>query len=316
MRNSEQRGWSGADFAVRVVILALTAVLLLALQQTGRLGNVESLVTLVTAPGQSGLATLTGRISESLATVQDFRDLQQRVAELERINQSLIVETLRLTEVERENQRLRELLSFAETRPGFELRGGQIIARVIGQDSNNFLNFVMIDLGARHGIEVGMPVVNDQGLVGRIGSMTDTTAKVLLITDTSSTVNGILQASRLTGVVNGVPGSDPVMGFIPQGTEVGIGEVVLTSGMGGNFPKGIPIGQVVAVRQRDFEVFQEAVVRTTVDFGRLEFVMVITNFDPFEFVESLDSLPAPEAPADGPAPQDSSETPVPAESTP
>jgi rod shape-determining protein MreC len=289
----DQRGWSGANLALKITILALTAVLLLALQQTGRLGTVEGLVTLVTAPGQSGLSSLTDRLSKSLTNLRNYRNLQQRVTELELITQSLIVENLRLKEVERENQRLREMLAFAETRPSFELRGGQIIARVIGQNATNFLNVAMIDLGSRHGIRVGMPVVNEQGLVGRIYTVTATTSKVLLITDPSSTVNTILQASRLTGIVNGVPGSDPVMGFIPQGTEVGVGEVVLTSGMGGSFPKGIPIGQVVDVRQRDVNVFQEAVVRPTANFGRLEFVMVITNYDPFEFVPSLDTLPEP-----------------------
>ena len=126
-----------------------------------------------------------------------------------------------------------------------------------------------------------MPVVNEQGWVGRINSVTDTTSQVLLITDPSSTVNAILQASRLTGIINGSLGSHPVMGFIPQGTEVGAGEIALTSGLGSNFPKGISIGQVVEVRQRDINVVQEAVVRPAVDFGRLEFVMVITNFDPY-----------------------------------
>ena len=292
MRNSEQRGWGGVNFGLKLVILALTAVLLLALQQTGRLGTVEGLVTMVTAPGQSGLATLTNRLSRSLTNLRNYRSLQRRVTELERITQSLSVENLRLQEVERENQRLRELLAFAETRPSFEMQGGQIIARVIGENSTNFLSYAMIDLGSRHGIRVGMPVVNEQGLVGRINYVTPTTSKVLLITDSSSTVNAILQASRLTGVINGTPGSHPVIGFIPQGTEIGVGEVVLTSGMGGSFPKGIPIGQVVEVRQRDVNVFQEAVVRPTVNFGRLENVMVITNFDPSEFVPLLDTLPA------------------------
>ena len=247
MHNSEQRGWSGINFAVKLTILALTAVLLLALQQTGRLGTIEGLVTLVTAPGQSGLATMTNRLSRSITTLRNYRNLQQRATELEQITQSLIVENLRLKEVERENQRLRELLAFSET-----------------------------------------------------SSVTNKTAKVLLMTDTSSTINAILQASRLTGTINGAPGSHPVMGFIPQGTEIGVGEVVLTSGMGGNFPKGIPIGQVVEVRQKDVNVFQEAVVRPTVNFGRLEFVMVSTNFDPIESVPQLDTLPTPSAPAENP----------------
>ena len=151
----DQRGWSGANFALKLTILALTAVLLLALQQTGRLGTVEGLVTLVTAPGQSGLSSLTNRLSQSLSNLRNYRNLQQRVTELESITQSLIVENLRLKEVERENQRLRELLAFAETKPSFEFRGGQIIARVIGQNSTNFLNFAMIDLGSGMASESG-----------------------------------------------------------------------------------------------------------------------------------------------------------------
>lgn len=291
MRNSDQRGWGSVNFGHKLIILTLTAILLLALQQTGRLGTVEGLVTMVTAPGQSGLSTLTNRLTTSLTNLRNYRSLQRRLTELERIVESLSVENLRLQEVERENQRLRELLEFAETRPSFELQGGQIIARVIGQNATNFLNVVMIDLGSRHGIRVGMPVVNEQGLVGRISEVTETTSKVLLITDSSSTVNAILQSSRLTGVISGTPGSHPVIGFLPQGTEIGVGEVVLTSGMGGNFPKGIHIGQVVEVRQRDVNVFQEAVVRPTVNFGQLEEVMVVTNFDPSEFVPLLDTLP-------------------------
>lgn len=289
MRENPRRFGNPADLGIRLIILVLTAVLLMALQRTGRLGTVEGAVALVTAPGQQGLSSLTDRAAQTIDTLRNFQNLQERTAELESINRSLLAENLRLQEIERENQRLRELLSFAETRPGIELRGGQIIARVIGRDSNNFLNFVMVDLGSRQGIEVGMPVMNNQGLVGRVSEVTNTSSKVLLITDPLSTVNAILQSSRLTGVVNGIAGADPVMGFIPQGTLVGVGEVVLSSGMGGNFPKGIPIGQVTQVRQRDFEVFQEAVVRPIVDFGRLEFVLIVTNFDPLEFVPSMDS---------------------------
>lgn len=293
MRDSQRRFGSPADLGIRLIILVLSAGLLMALQQTGRLQGIEGVAARLMSPGQITLAGVADRVTGTIGAIRGFRDLQARNAELESINRSLLAETLRLQEVERENQRLRELLAFAETRPGVQLRGGQIIARVIGSDSNNFLNFIMVDLGSRHGIEVGMPVVNDQGLVGRISAVTDTTSKVLLITDPQSTVNAILQNSRLTGVVTGRAGGDPIMGFIPQGDPVGVGEVVLTSGMGGHFPKGIPIGQVTEVRQRDVEVFQEAVVRPIVDFGRLEFVLVVTSFDPLEFVPVLDEQPAP-----------------------
>lgn len=288
MRDNPRRFGAPADLGIRLIILVLVAVLLMALQLTGRLGAIEGAVALLMSPGQQGLSSITDRTMQTVSSLSNFRNLQERTAELENINRSLLAENLRLQEIERENQRLRELLSFSETRPGIELRGGQIIARVIGRDSNNFLNFLMVDLGSRHGIEVGMPVMNNEGLVGRISEVTSSSSKVLLITDPLSAVNAILQSSRLTGVVNGSVGGDPVMGFIPQGTLVGVGEVVLSSGLGGNFPKGIPIGQVVNVRQRDFEVFQEALVRPIVDFGRLEFVLIVTSFDPMEFVPALD----------------------------
>jgi rod shape-determining protein MreC len=287
MRDSERRVWSLSDIGIRLVILALAAVLLMALQQTGHLKVVQGMVAQLTSPAQLSMSGVAEGVSGALYGVRELGNLQQRAAELERINGSLLVENLRLREVERENERLRNLLAFAETRPALELRGGQIIARVIGHDGNNFLNYIMIDLGSRHGIGVGMPVVTDQGLVGRVSEVTDITAKVLLIIDPSSTVNAILQSSRLTGVVNGRPGADPVMDFIQQGSEIGIGEIVLTSGLGGNFPKGIPIGQVTEIRQRDFEIRQQALVQPTVDFGRLELVMVVTNFDPLEIVPEL-----------------------------
>lgn len=291
MRDNQRRFGAPADLGIRLIILVLVAVLLMALQQTGRLGTIEGAVALVMSPGQQGLSSITDRIVQTVSALGSFQVLQERTAELESINRSLLAENLRLQEIERENQRLRELLSFGETRPGIELRGGQIIARVIGRDSNNFLNFVMVDLGSRHGIEVGMPVLNNEGLVGRVSEVTNTSSKILLISDPLSTVNAILQSSRLTGVVNGVVGDNPVMGFIPQGSLVGVGEVVLSSGLGGNFPKGIPIGQVIEVRQRDFEVFQEAVVRPIADFDRLEFVLIVTNFNPLEFVPGLDAVP-------------------------
>jgi rod shape-determining protein MreC len=290
MRNSDRRHWSTADLLVRLVILVLAAFLLMALQLTGRLEALQGAVALITTPGQISVTNFTDRIVEGSNAVREFGRLQQRSAELERINESLLVENLRLQEVERENQRLRDLLAFAETRPSIEFRGGQILARPIGYGSNNFLNFVMLDLGRRHGIAVGMPVVNDQGLIGRISEVNESTSRVLLISDPSSTVNAILQSSRLTGVITGRPGSEPVMGFIPQGSEVAVGEIVITSGMGGNFPKGILIGQVIEVRQRDFDVFQEAVIRPTVDFGRLEVVMVITNFDPLEAIPEFEAM--------------------------
>ncbi|HXF60533.1 MAG TPA: rod shape-determining protein MreC [Caldilineaceae bacterium] len=287
MRDTERRPWSLGDIGIRLLILVLASLVLMALQTTGRLEPVQSAVTQLTSPAQLGATGLAESITGAISFILELRNLRQRNAELEQVTNSLLVENFELREVQRENQALREMLRFAQTRPGLELRGAQIVARVIGQESNNFLEYITLDLGQSHGIKVGMPVVTDQGLVGRISHVTDSTSKVLLITDANSAVNAIMQSSRLNGVVRGNPGGNLIMDYIPQGAIFSIGEVVLTSGLGGRFPKGIPIGQVVEIHQRDIDVFQQAVVRPTVDFSRLELVMVVTNFDPNEDVPEL-----------------------------
>lgn len=287
MRDTERRPWSFGEIGFRIVILSLAAMLLMALQATGQLRPIQSAITQLTSPAQVGATGATESLTDAVDFVFELRNLRQRNAELEQVNAGLLVENFALREVQRENELMREMLRFAQTRPGLEVRGAQIVARVIGQESNNFLEFIMLDLGTEHGVEVGMPVVTDQGLVGRVDDVTATTSKVLLITDASSAVNAILQSSRLNGVVRGAPGGALIMDYILQGEDFSVGEVVLTSGLGGRFPKGIPIGQVIEIRQRDIDVFQQAVVQPTVDFPRLELVMVVTNFDPLEDVPEL-----------------------------
>lgn len=301
MRDTQQRSWSFGAIGFRLMLLGLASLVLMALQASGHLRPVQSAITQLTSPAQLSASGATESVADAVDFFFELRNLRQRNAELAQVNASLLVENFALREVQRENELMRSMLRFAQTRPGLDIRGAQIVARVIGQESNNFLEYIMLDLGGTHGIAVGMPVVTDQGLVGRISEVTDTTSKVLLITDASSGVNAILQSSRLNGVIRGNPGGDLVMDYIPQGEVFSVGEVVLTSGLGGRFPKGIPIGQVVEIRQRDIDVFQQAVVRPTVDFPRLELVMVVTNFDP---LEELPELLAPAEGADGQAPED------------
>lgn len=287
MRNFERRSWSWADFGIRLIILILAALLLLALQMTGQLRPAQSVVTQVTTPAQVGATSITSALADMVSFVLEMGNLRQRNAELTSINSALQAEIFRLSEVERENNELRRYFQFAQERPGLQLRGAQIVGQVIGQDSTNFLEFLLLDLGTLHGIEVGMPVVTDQGLVGRISQVNNATSKVLLITDVNSAVNSLLLQSREPGIIRGTSGGDLIMDFIPQGPRIAEGEVVLTSGLGGRFPKGIPIGQVIEVRQRDIDVVQQAVVRSQVNFNQLELVAVVTNFDPNEEIPAM-----------------------------
>jgi rod shape-determining protein MreC len=175
---------------------------------------------------------------------------------------------------------MRELLRFQQLNPTYDFRGGQVIARVISRGPTNYLTSLAIDLGSDHGIIPGMPVVTEQGLVGRIYKVGPTSSIVLPITDPSSGVQALVRRNRAVGVVNGRAGTLPVMDFIPQDSDVSLGDEVITSGLGGNFPKNLVIGQIVEVNKHDFDMFQQAVIRPTVNFDQLEFVLVITNFKP------------------------------------
>jgi rod shape-determining protein MreC len=294
IRNTERRPRTLGDIGVRFVIFTLAALLLMALQLTGQLQSLRSAISFFMAPAQLGTTGAARSVTDTLEFLLELGTLRQRVNELEEINASLLAENFSLREVERENGEMRSLFQFAQTRPGLELRGAQIIARVIGQESTNFLDYIEVDLGATHNIGVGMPVVTEQGLVGRISEVNNVTSKVLLITDPSSAVNAILQSSRLNGIIQGTPNGDLLMDFIPQGPVFNVGEVVLTSSLGVLFPKGIPIGQVIERRQQDIDIFQQAVVRPSIDFSSLELVAIVTNFDRQENANDVVLQPTPD----------------------
>lgn len=260
--------------------LAAICIVLLILSSSGKLDPVTGVVSTVARPFLITFNGLGRQIGNLVTTVRDLRTLRATNQRLQSLADTLTIDNLRLLEVEAENQRLRELLRFAQLNPIYDFRGGQVIARVISRGTSNYLSSLTIDLGANHGIEPGMPVVTERGLVGRIQKVGPSSSTVLLITDPSSGVPALLQRNRLVGVVNGRAGDLPVMDFIPQEGEVTPGDLVITSGLGGGFPKNLVIGQVVEVRQRDYEMFQQAVLRPTVNFDRLEFVLVITNFRP------------------------------------
>ncbi len=291
MHSSDRKVRLTGDLWLRLVILTLAALLLMALQLTGQLQSLRSAISVLSSPAQLATTGVGRSVTDGISFLLELRTIRQRVAELEEINSSLQAEIFRLNEVERENEQMRQLLAFAQTRPGLELRGAQVVARVIGQESTNFLEYIEVDLGTQQGIEIGMPVLTEQGLVGRISEVTDATAKVLLITDPTSNVNTILQSSRLNGVVQGTASGDLLMDFIPQGEVFSVGEVILTSGIGQGFPRGIPIGQVIERRQRDIDILQQAIVRPTVDFSRLELVAIVTNFDPLEQIPERVPVP-------------------------
>jgi rod shape-determining protein MreC len=126
-----------------------------------------------------------------------------------------------------------------------------------------------------------MPVITGgSALVGRVLRVSPRTAQVQLLGDVASAVNAVVQNSRATGLVRGQPDGSLVMDYVPQEEKIKTGDIVLTSGLGGDLPRALVIGTVTEVIKRDIDLFQSAVLRPAVDLNRLEVVLVITNFEP------------------------------------
>jgi rod shape-determining protein MreC len=246
-----------------------------------RAGALRPLITVLIAPLQSverlftaGSRAVGGGGAERLT----YNELVERNRELEAAVASLQVEVVRLREIEQDHERLSGLLDYASSHEEQSLVTGDVVAR----ETSGFLRYIIINRGARDGVEVGDPVITDMGLVGRVADVTATAAWVRLAVDQGSAVNARLQDARAEGTVVGQLQGGLRMQHIPREAVIEEGDLVLTSGLGGNFPAGIVIGQVVSVRQQVAELFQEAEIRPTVDFDHLEIVSVVTDFEPID----------------------------------
>ena len=217
-------------------------------------------------------------IYEFLAVPRDVASLRQRNVELENEIASLQTQIVGLQQQLRESQILYALLDFARKRPENEY----VAAAVIGRDPSPFLHYVIIDHGSDDGLRHGMPVVTQQGLVGRIDAVTAGAARVQLVTDPGSKVNITIQSIESEALLTGSLTGDINIEMIQQDVDLSIGELVLTSGLGAEYPGDIVVGQIVSTRKRETDLFQTASVQSAVDFTTLRAVLIITNFRPVE----------------------------------
>ncbi|MGW8144676.1 MAG: rod shape-determining protein MreC [Anaerolineales bacterium] len=215
--------------------------------------------------------------------VRDFMTAPRDIARLSQLNDQYQAEIARLQsqiiELQQQNAELEvlsALLDFARTHAENEY----ITAAVIGRDVSPFLHYIIINRGSDDGLRRGMPVVSSQGLVGRVAAVTADGTRVQLITDPGTAINVRIQPSGAEGSLSGSITGDITVENIPQDAAIQTGDLVLTSGLGGNFPPDMLIGQVSGVRQRPVELFQTATIEPVVDFSQLEIVLVIVNFRP------------------------------------
>ncbi len=228
---------------------------------------------------QTWFSTRFVAVQDFLTAPRDMAALRQRNAELESEVADLQAQVIQLQQEVGETQILAALVDFSRANPENTYRA----AAVIGRDPSPFLHYVIINRGSNDGILRGMPVVTDQGLVGRIDAVIADAARVQLVTDPASLVNVRLQNAEVEATLSGSVTGDVTLDQIPQDTALEPGDLVLTSGLGGGYPPDLIVGQVVNIRARDFDLFQQATVQPVVDFNRLQIVLVIVNFKPVDF---------------------------------
>jgi len=229
------------------------------------------------SPAQKVLSTASITIKEIFNTIPEIltlkeqnEELQKQVAELEKYKQQIL-------EFQKENINLRSMLGLKQRSLQYDMEA----AEVIGRDSGNWFNVILIDKGEEDGIKKDMAVVTDQGLVGYTFSTGKNYAKVILITDDRSSVSSMIERTRDNGIIKGTIDPAPrgfvKMVYLPQEANLVKGDVVISSGLGGVVPKGIIIGEVMEAGKEPNDLMQYAIIKPEADLQKLEQVFVITS---------------------------------------
>jgi rod shape-determining protein MreC len=191
----------------------------------------------------------------------------------------------RIAEIEAENLQFREALvssghlaRVASMRDEIEIP--MLPAEVVGLDVAPWFRSVLVDRGTQHGVEPGHPVITHKGVVGVVTATSDHAAKAMLLLDRQSAIDALVQRSRSRGVLRGVGRARLEFEFVVRSADVVVGDEVVTSGMGGVFPKGLQLGRVAELRDAGGRLTRIAIIEPAVDLGRLEQVFVMLRRGP------------------------------------
>jgi rod shape-determining protein MreC len=264
----------------KYLILAAATVLLtllmsVAAREGSRVSQAEGVLNAALAPVERVAFAVTSRVQAALRFIGEVRNLSAENARLKEEIASLKAQENVIREIWSENVRLRRLLNL----PPVELEFTTIGARVIAREPGNWYKTLTIDRGSQAGIRTDAVVLGAGGVVGRVIRVFPNTAEVLLLTDQRSAIGAMGQFSRDVGVLKGgdASGEGCRLVYLPRTATIRPGEVVVTSGLGGVFPKGLVLGQVVEVKSEEYGLGKFALVEPAVDLDHLEEVLVITG---------------------------------------
>jgi rod shape-determining protein MreC len=267
-----------SNSSLRLFVFLLIALGVVGLALGGYLAPLSRIIINPVVSAQGWLAKRYQAVQSLITQPEDVTSLRQKNAELEAENSRLQVQIVELQQQVTEAQLLSTLVDYERKHVENQYSAASVIAR----DVSPFMHYVIIDRGSDDGLRRGMPVVTNQGLVGNIASVTAGASRVQLINDPASSINVILQQSGVEAVLNGQLTGELELNMINQNATVQAGDLVMTSGLGGNYPSNIVVGQVVTVRNEASSLFQTASVQPAVDFSQLDIVLIITNFQPID----------------------------------
>lgn len=233
--------------------------------------EVRSFFYTISAPIQKVFWRVGDRISDFFGAIIKAKNLKTEVEELKLKNQELLTQIANLGELTKENKNLREALSL-ELQKEFKLSLAQIIGKDISQD------FILIDKGSEDGISKGLPVITQQkALVGKISEVYNKFAKIELCSNKESSFDGKIQKEEtdISGIVKGKGNFKILFDFVPREKEISNGDIVLTSALGGVFPKGLLVGRIKEVKKSDVEPFQQAEIEPAFDVKTADILFVI-----------------------------------------
>ena len=190
-------------------------------------------------------------------------DLKRKIAELK-------AQAVHMEELERENRRLRELLNFKR-----DIATPMLPAEIIATSPSPWMDTVVVDKGVKDGVQRGMPVVSEKGIVGYVLKTTRLVSTIMFVTHYNCRVDAIVQRTRCHGVVGGLLEGHCRLFNVLRTEDIREGDLVVTSGFGNRFPRGLLIGVISKVKRKRFGLFQEAEVVPSVDFSKLEEVFIL-----------------------------------------
>ena len=260
---------------VIITIIILIIIVIFSNNNNGEASIFENVANKIVIPIQNGLTYIKNKVSGNETFFADINNLKKQNEELQKKTSELEQSLREMENIKTENETLKEYLNLSEKYGEYKTISGYVVNR----DISNYTKTIVINVGAKDGVAKDMTVIGDEGLVGHVISVTDTTAKVQTIVDTASSVSAIMSTTKDSIVCKGNLDSNRELKamYIPTDANIIQGDSIETSGIGGVYPKGIHIGTVKNIVPTQNKIDRYAVIETAINFDKLTSVLVITN---------------------------------------